>query len=225
MTFSIAARCARTGQLAVAVASSSPAVAARCAHARAGIGAVTTQNITDPRLGPAALAHLATGATAAAALEKLKAGAEHIEFRQLTIIDAAGGTAFFSGARTLGVHGQAAGPNVVSAGNLLAHPGIPAAIVAAFTASDPQAELGARVLAAMHAGLAAGGEAGPVKSAGLILVDHAAWPLADLRVDWRDNPLDALSALWDVWRPQMHDYITRALNPAAAPAYGVPGDE
>lgn len=55
MTFSIAARCTKTGQFAVAVASSSPAVAARCAYARAGIGAATTQNVTDPRLGPMAL--------------------------------------------------------------------------------------------------------------------------------------------------------------------------
>jgi len=225
MTFSIAARCARTGQLAAAVASSSPAVAARCAHARAGAGAVTTQNITDPRLGPAGLDFLQSGLGATAALEKLKAQAAHLEYRQLTLIDIHGRTAHFSGAHTLGIHAAAATAGAVSAGNLLAHENVPAAITAAFAATDPTDELGTRVLTAMAAGLAAGGEAGPIRSAGLVLVDSEAWPLADLRVDWHEAPIDELTALWSLWRPQMHDYVTRAKNPAAAPAYGVPGDE
>ena len=84
---------------------------------------------------------------------------------------------------------------------------------------------GSGVIAAMQAGLAAGGEAGPIKSVGLIVVHEQAWPIADLRVDWDDAPLERLAELWAVWRPQMHDYVTRALNPAAAPSYGVPGDE
>lgn len=225
MTFSMVARCARTGQFAVAVASSSPAVAARCAHARAGAGAVTTQNITDPRLGPAALALLAAGLDAPEACERVKAGASYLEYRQLTMIDARGGTAVFSGAHVLGLHGEAVGTNVVSAGNLLANESVPAAVVAAFEATDAAVELGDRVIAAMLAGLAAGGEAGPIKSAGMIVVDVQAWPLADLRVDWHDAPLQELAALWAVWKPQMYDYVTRALNPTAAPSYGVPGDE
>ena len=222
MTFSIVARCAKTGQFGAAVASSSPAVAARCAYARAGAGAVTTQNVTDPRLGPKGLDFLAAGMAAAEALEKLKAGATHLQYRQLTMVDANGATAVFSGVNTLGIHGEARGDNVVSAGNLLANTGVPAAVVAAFEASE--GELGGRIIAAMQAGLAAGGEAGPIKSAGLVLVGTEAWPLADLRVDWHDAPIDELAALWAVWRPQMHDYVTRALDPSAAPSYGVPGD-
>jgi uncharacterized Ntn-hydrolase superfamily protein len=224
MTFSIAARCVRSGQFAVAVASSSQAVAARCAYARAGVGAVTTQNITDPRLGPAGLDFLASGMDAVAVCEELQKRATHLQYRQLTIIDASGNTAFFSGAHTLGVHGQAAGRNVVSAGNLLADAGVPAAIVATFEAAPEDFELGERVIIAMQAGLAAGGEAGPIKSAGLVLVDRHAWPMADLRVDWHEAPLNELAALWALWKPQMHDYVTRALNPVAAPSYGVPGD-
>ncbi len=225
MTFSVVARCARTGQFGVAVASSSPAVAARCAHARACVGAVTTQNITDPRLGPLALGLMAQGAGAREVCEAVKAKASHLEYRQLTMIDAQGGTSVFSGAHVLGVHGEAVGKNVVSAGNLLANDGVPSAVVAAFETSDAAAELGDRIVAAMLAGLAAGGEAGPIKSAGLILVDRESWPLADLRVDWHDAPLEKLAALWAVWKPQMHDYVTRALNPSAAPSYGVPGDK
>lgn len=224
MTFSIAARCVRTGQFASAVASSSPAVAARCAYARAGTGAVTSQNITDPRLGPAALDWLAAGLGATAVCEKLLASATHIEYRQLTVIDATGASAHFSGPLTLGTHGAVSGRNVVAAGNLLANPSVPAAIAVAFEASDPRLELGERVVAALQAGLAAGGEAGPIKSAGLVLVDREPWPLADLRVDWHEAPLAALASLWALWQPQMHQYVTRALDPSRAPAFGVPGD-
>jgi uncharacterized Ntn-hydrolase superfamily protein len=222
MTFSIAARCARTGRFAVAVASSSPAVAARCAHARAGIGAVTTQNITDPRLGPRGLDLLALGADASQACEILRRTAPHAAFRQLTVIDGQGRTAAFSGARVLGVHAIAHGKDAVSAGNLLANPGVPGAIVAAFEASS--GDLGQRAVDAMLAGLAAGGEAGPIRSCGLVMVDAVAWPVADLRVDWHDAPLAELAALWSVWQPQLADYVSRALNPEAAPSYGVPGD-
>lgn len=224
MTFSLAARCPRSGRFAVAVASSSPAVAARCAYARAGIGAVTTQNITDPRLGPLGLELMALGAVAREACAVLQRIAPHAAFRQLTMIDREGRSACFSGSRVLGVHAEAHGRDVVSAGNLLANPRVPAAIVAAFEAAADQ-DLGDRAVAAMQAGLAAGGEAGSIRSCGLLMVDEVAWPVADLRVDWHDTPLEELARLWAVWKPQLADYVTRALNPETAPSYGVPGDE
>ena len=224
MTFSIAARCATTGRFAVAVASSSPAVAARCAFARAGVGAVTTQNITDPRLGPQGLDLMSLGADAGEVCAILQRSAPHIEFRQLTMIDRNGGTACFSGARVLGVHAEAPGRDVVSAGNLLANTGVPRAVVAKFEASGPDTDLGQRVIDAMLAGLAVGGEAGPIRSCGMVMVDAVAWPVADLRVDWHDAPLSELARLWKVWQPQLEGYVTRALNPNAAPSYGVPGD-
>src|SRR5271170_4302382 len=118
MTFSLASRCTRTGQFAAAVASSSPAVAARCAYARAGVGAVTTQNITDPRLGPLALDFLSQGMTAAEACAAVTAQAQYPSYRQLTLIDRHGNTADMSGAHTLGLHAASRGVNVVSAGNL-----------------------------------------------------------------------------------------------------------
>ena len=223
MTFSIAARCARTGRFAVAVASSSPAVAARCAHLRAGVGAVTTQNVTDPRLGPRGLDLMALGASADQARATLAATAPDAAYRQLTLIDAQGRTAVFSGARTLGILGEAQGRDVVSAGNLLAHSGIPWEIIAAFEDSASE-EIGDRVLEAMAAGLAAGGEAGPIHSAGLLISGEVVWPIADLRVDWHEAPIAALSDLWQLWKPQMEDYVTRALTPAGAPSFGVAGD-
>jgi len=85
--------------------------------------------------------------------------------------------------------------------------------------------LGDRLIAAMRAGLAAGGEAGPVHSAGLQLCDTVAWPVADLRCDWtEDCPIEAIATAWDVYKPQLAAYIQRALDPTEAPSYGVPGD-
>ncbi|MBU6396918.1 MAG: DUF1028 domain-containing protein [Rhodospirillales bacterium] len=224
MTFSLIARCPRSEQFAVAVTSSSPAVAARCAFARAGVGAATTQNVTDPRLGPQLLDALAAGMSAEQALANVADVAACPEYRQLTVLDSQGRTAVYSGAKTLGIHGTAQVENAASAGNLLASTNVPQAVIAAFAVTNPDDELGARVIAAMQAGLNAGGEAGPLKSAGLIVVDQQAWPLADLRVDWHDEPLAELARLWSIWQPQMYDYVTRALNPQAAPSYGVPGD-
>jgi uncharacterized Ntn-hydrolase superfamily protein len=230
MTFSIAARCASTGRFAVAVASSSPAVAARCAFARAGVGAVTTQNITDPRLGPQGLDLMTLGAGAEQVCAILRQVAPHVEYRQLTMIDRHGKTACFSGKRVLGLHAMAQGRDVVSAGNLLANTEVPRAIVAAFaspvTSTDPGLpDLGRRVIDAMLAGLAAGGESGPIRSCGMVMVDAVAWPVADLRVDWHDAPLDELARIWSVWQPQLASYVTRGLDPTTAPAYGVPGNE
>ena len=223
MTFSIAARCARTGQFGIAISSSSPAVAARCAHARAGVGAVCSQNVTDPRLGPAALDLMQQGASAAETVAILARSRPHMEFRQVVAVDRAGRTAIHTGARALGIFTTAEGADAAAAGNLLAHEGVPAAMIAAFTAST--GDLGDRLIGALSAGLASGGEAGPVHSAGLLIVDTVAWPVADLRVDWDEtDPIGRLADLWDLYKPQLEAYVTRGLDPSDAPKYGVPGD-
>ena len=224
MTFSIVARCADSGQFGMAVSSSSPAVAARCAYARAGVGAVASQNVTDPRLGPGTLAAMAAGMDAKTAIASVIAAAEHSEFRQLLAVDSTGQTEIFSGTKTLGIHAERRSQNAAAAGNLLANTTIPDAMVAAFhTASG---HLGDRLIAAIQAGLAAGGEAGDLHSAGLLIVDHQQWPLVDLRCDWtKDCPIAAIATAWDIYQPQMDDYLTRALNPASAPSYAVHGDQ
>lgn len=224
MTFSLVARCAETGMFGVAIASSSPAVAARCAYARAGVGAVASQNVTDPTLGPLALELMAAGAGAAEAVAEVRRRGSFIEYRQVLVVDRDGGTAIHSGPRALGVWAEAEGRDVASGGNMLANPGVPAAIVAGFEAAA--GPLGGRLVAAMRAGLAAGGEAGPVHSAGLKLVDRVSWPVADLRCDWTEGcPIAALAELWALWEPQMAAYVQRAVDPREAPSYGVPGDE
>jgi len=224
MTFSIAARCQKTGMFGVAISSSSPAVAARCAHARAGAGAVCSQNVTDPRLGTRGLNLLAEGATAEETLEILVNTGSHIEYRQVTVVDRLGGSAIHTGAKALGTASEARGANVACAGNLLASTDVPRAMMEAFLA-EPGA-LGDRLMVALRAGRDAGGEAGPVHSAGLKLVRDVPWPVADLRLDWtEDDPIEQLSALWKIYAPQMDAYVQRALDPRSAPKYGVPGDE
>lgn len=223
MTFSLIGRCAGTGQLGMVISSSSPAVAARCAHVRAGVGAVASQNVTDPALGPVLLDRLAAGLAAGEALAAVTAGRAHIDYRQLLVIDAAGRVAVHSGRQVLGIWGEATGRDCAAGGNLLANDSIPAAMVAAFTAAT--GHLGDRLMLALEAGLGAGGEAGPVRSAGLKLADRLDWPLADLRIDWADDPIGQLRTAWDVYRPQMAAYVQRAEDPTRAPSYGVPGDE
>ena len=223
MTFSLVARCAKTGQFGVVISSSSPAVAARCSHVRAGVGAVASQNVTDPALGPLLLDALATGADATAALMAVTAGRDFIDYRQLLVVDRSGGVAIHSGTNVLGIWGEARGKNCASGGNLLANNTIPATMVAAFEAAT--GHLGDRLIAALEAGLAAGGEAGPVRSAGLKLADRLSWPVVDLRIDWADDPIGMLAEAWQIYRPQMAAYVQRAEDPTQAPSYGVPGDE
>lgn len=223
MTFSVVARCAETGQLGIAISSSSIAVGARCPWLRPGVGAVASQNITLPSLGPQVLDALEQGVAPSAALAALVEQA-HSEYRQVTVIDSQGRTAHFSGAKTLGIHAAVSGEQCVAAGNMLAHPGVIDAMVRAFeNASGPLAD---RLLAAMHTGQAQGGEAGPVHSAALLVVDDVLWPIINLRVDWADeDPIGALDQLWQAYRGQLQDYIDRALNPQIAPGYAVPGDD
>jgi uncharacterized Ntn-hydrolase superfamily protein len=222
MTFSIVARDA-SGAFGSAICSSSPAVAARCVHLADGVGAVNSQNITDPRLGPQLLDRLRAGLAATEALAVIVEGAENIASRQLLVVDDAGRAAAYSGTQALGIFGDAVGEGVAAGGNMLAAAGIPQLMVDAYQQTGGDMEW--RLLAALRAASDAGGEAGPVHSAGLAVVRQAGWRVTDLRVDWADSPIDELEALAAVWMPQRDDYVTRALNPTAAPSYGVPGDE
>lgn len=225
MTFSIVGRCAETGQLGIAISSSSIAVGARCPWVRGGIGAVSTQNITLPALGPEILDLLEQGASAREALDKALTTHGFNQYRQVTVIDHHGATAFFTGSEALGLHNAVAGEQCVAAGNLLSSPAVIEAMVQAFEGSSGEA-LADRLLAALNAAMAAGGEAGPVHSAALSVVSDLLWPIVDLRVDWaEEDPIGQLGKLWTAYRPQMQDYITRALDPTKAPSYGVPGDE
>lgn len=222
MTFSIVARTPDAQFFGVAIASSSPAVAARCAHARAGAGAVATQNITDPALGPIILESLSQGGTPDAALEAALGATPFAAYRQVLAIAAQGPPAIHSGVRALGLAGSAVGAHCAAAGNLLAHPEVPNAMIAAFEAAG--GHLGSRLLHALRAGAERGGEAGPIHSAGVLIVRDVSWPIVDLRVDWSDDPVADLQRIWEIYAPQIDDYVQRAIDPGRAPGFGVAGD-
>ena len=224
MTFSIAGRCARSGAFGVAITTSSIAVGARCPHARAGVGAVATQNVTDPNLGPLLLDLMAQGLSARDSIDRIIRDRPHIEYRQLTAVDRNGLSASWSGRNILGVHAVSEQRDCVAAGNLLKSASLATVMTDAFAANADQ-HLAERLLRSLEGGLASGGEEGPVHSAALIVYHEQEFPLVNLRVDWDDeNPIKVLRRLWEDYKPQMGAYLQRAIDPTKAPSYGVPGD-
>ncbi|MEV4429770.1 DUF1028 domain-containing protein [Streptomyces sp. NPDC053792] len=223
MTFSLVVR--DGDRFGVVASSSSPAVFARVAHLRPGVGAATSQNITDPTLGTSLLAGLADHSDAERALADVTGAARNadtIGYRQLTVLGRTGAGFAHSGARTLGTYASATADGAVAAGNMLSGKHIPGVLLDAYAAAGGALE--ERLLAALKAAVAAGGEEGPVRSAGLAVVADVEWRVTDLRVDWADDPVDRLGELLDVWLPQRDDYVRRGIDPASAPSYGVPGD-
>lgn len=219
MTFSVLGRCPESGRFGVVVTSSSIAVASRCGRwARAGVGAVATQNITDPALGKLGLDLLAEGYGAEAVLRSMVAARPFADFRQLAVIDVNGATASFSGSKSLGLYKEHHGKDCVACGNLLANDSIPKAMADAFE-RDTGKHLSERLLAALSAGLEAGGETSPVRSAGIYVVDRFVWAVVDLRVDWHDDPIAELNRVFAEYYPQMDDYIQRAVDPTQAPGF------
>ena len=222
MTFSLVARCPKTGMLGTVIASSSPAVAARCSFVESGAGVFSSQNITDPSLGRRGLSLMRRGASAAEAIVILRRGDPRMEYRQLLAVDINGGAAVFSGKKTLGIHAESKAENVACAGNLLADKKVIEAMISGFL--HAAGHFGDRLMAALEEAAKAGGEAGPVHSAGMTIAHKTSWPYVDLRCDWSDEcPAAALQRLWKIYKPQKDDYIRRALAPATAPGYGVRG--
>jgi uncharacterized Ntn-hydrolase superfamily protein len=216
MTYSIAAKCPRTGMFGAAVTTSSIAVGARCVYARAGVGVVLTQHRTDPRLGPKGLELLAQGLEAREVIRRLTEGAPGIEWRQLAVVDREGRTAVFHGDRISSVHSADEGPCHVAIGNIIITKAVTRAMADAF-AADPQLHIAERLVRAMEAGYAAGGEPKQVKSAALLVVDRESFPLIDLRVDYDPQPLVQLRWLWEIYEPSVKLYVDRAVNPDSVP--------
>jgi uncharacterized Ntn-hydrolase superfamily protein len=168
------------------------------------------------------LSLLADGVTTADAVNAAVTSTPYAQYRQLALINNLGKTEQFTGDQVLGCFSSAQGKHCVAVGNLLASEGVPAAMVASFEQSS--GSFGQRILEALRAGVNAGGEAGPLHSAGLLIGADVSWPIAELRIDWDEDPIGKMFAGWAVYEPQIEDYITRAFNPGVAPSYGVPGD-
>ena len=222
MTLSLVGCCQETGMLGGTITSSSICVASRCLFTRSEVGAALTQNVTDPSLGNRMLDLLAGGADASTAMTQVVTEANQIAWRQLVLLAFSGRSAVHTGEKTLGRHATTEGDRCAAAANLLANEHVPQEMVTAFEESS--GHLAHRLITALEAGISAGGEEGPVRSAGVQVVHDVSWPTVDLRVDWDDEPISRLRMLWNEYEPQLGNYVTRALNPETAPSYGVPGD-
>ncbi len=196
-TFSIVARCPQAGELGIAVSTAIPAVGAINPFARAGIGAIATQAVSDPHLGIDGLSLLAQGLTAPQAMERLLEADADREKRQISIVDARGHVAAFTGTEVEDWKGHRIDPGCVVAGNLLTGEEVIRAMSRAFeTAHGP---LGERLLVALEAGQAVGGDKRGKVSAALLVVGDREYPVLDLRVDEHPRPVAELRRIFDIY--------------------------
>jgi uncharacterized Ntn-hydrolase superfamily protein len=218
MTFSIAAFCPETGTLGGAMATSSMAAGARVLFLDPQAGLVLTQARTDPRLGAVGLDRLAAGRSADETLADIVASTPHASWRQLAVIDRGGRVAAHTGADVMAPKGARLGKGAVAIGNAVASERVLDAILDGFAAS-PDAPLTDRLIAALEAGLNAGGEGIPLRSAGLKVTRPSLdYVPIDLRADCSETPIADLRRYWAFWAPMVDGYVQRALDPANAPA-------
>jgi uncharacterized Ntn-hydrolase superfamily protein len=194
MTYSIVARDPHTGDFGVAVQTHQPAVGAIVPWARSGLGAVATQAFANVRFGPRALALLETGLSAAETLAAILAPDDLRERRQVAIVDAAGVVAAHTGTACIPFAGHVVGEGFSCQANMMANPGVPEAMAAAFTAAT--GHLAARLLDALDAAQELGGDIRGQQSAAILIQPAAGFDYRwDLRVDDSPHPLEDLRRL------------------------------
>lgn len=197
MTFSITARCAETNQLGIAISTKLPAVGALCPYAKAGCGAISTQSFINPYIGINGIGYLEDGLDAEAVLEKVLAEDPDPEKRQVAIVDASGGSAAFSGEQCDGWYGHLADTDYAVAGNMLVGEETIIEMENTFKNTEGQF-LSERLMAALEAGQAAGGDKRGRQSAALLVVEKEKYPLFDLRVDEHHDPVAELGRIYAV---------------------------
>lgn len=196
MTWSIIARDS-SGAFGIAIASRFFAVGALCPYIRSGVGAVATQALVNPTYGPRALEALSGGSTAAQAIEHVTVMDEGRDHRQLHIVDARGATAGYTGTACIDWCGHAAGAGFSVAGNMLAGPQVIAETARAYE-SGAQLPFAERLIAALAAGEAAGGDKRGRQAAALLIHTTEDYPALDIRVDDHADPIAELRRLYQV---------------------------
>jgi uncharacterized Ntn-hydrolase superfamily protein len=196
MTWSIVARDA-SGAFGVAIASKFFAVGALCRHVRSGVGAVSTQALVNPMYGGAALDALAEGRSPAEAIAQAIAIDEGREHRQIHLIGVVGDAAVHTGTACVDWCGHAIGDGFSVAGNMLAGPQVVEQAAAAYRSSDPALPFAERLMAALEAGEAAGGDKRGKQSAALLIYTTEDYSALDIRVDDHAEPLQELRRLYD----------------------------
>jgi len=206
LTFSIVARCPRTGQLGVAVSTAVPAVGAMCPFVRTGVGAVSTQSWVNPYLAVQTLDAIAAGRSAPDALRAALENDDAREFRQIGVVDAKGLAAAWSGDECTGWFGHRLGDGYAVQGNMLTGEAVVQEMARAFDASSDQ-PLAERLLLAMEAGQAAGGDKRGRQSASLRVHATEDYPLVDLRADEHAQPVAELRRIYEIAKLQLLPFV------------------
>lgn len=205
-TFSIVGRCERTRHLGVAVSTADVAAGRLVTWARAGVGAVATQSWPSLYLAIDALQLMAGGSGAQEALDRVLADDPGRGVRQLGAVDAAGGSATFSGDDCTEWYGGEAGPGFAAQGNMLLRGATVSAMAASFR-STAELELAERLIRALEAGQEAGGDKRGRQCAALLVVDREEFPLWDLRVDEHAQPVAELRRVYEIARLQLLPFV------------------
>jgi uncharacterized Ntn-hydrolase superfamily protein len=211
-TFSVIARCARTGRLGVGIATHAIAVASRCPYVMARVGAVATQAHTDPRLGQLALRLLAQGFSAVKVLAELVESDPYIPHRQLGVVDRDGGSAAYTGSANSAWAGHLTAPGVVAMGNALVGEAVARNMMDAFQRAEGD-DLEERLLRAIEAGRDAGGQPNGQRSSGLLVYADDPYAWVDLRVDEHAEPIGELRRLYEIYKPLREFFQVRAARP------------
>ena len=215
MTFSLAGRCATSGQIGYAVTTSSVCVGARVGAVTEGC-VVFSQARTDPRLHAVGLAAWNTTGDATATLDAMKAAATAPHWRQLGVLPATGTPVYHTGGSCLDHCGGLAGADCLALGNFLGSADVLPEIVHGFQIAH--GDLATRLLSGLRAGEAAGSERDPLQSAALVVLGSDGLRDVDLRIDASTDPLRDLGALLDDWLPKAEAYRLRAIDPDSAPS-------
>jgi uncharacterized Ntn-hydrolase superfamily protein len=212
LTYAIAARCAETGRLGVAITTRALCVSSRCPFIEPGVGLVVTMARTDPRLGPLGINLLKLGYSAQRTLDEIAASDPGIEHRQVCVIDRDGHSAARTGDFNKQWKGALVEKNVVAMGNNLTSERTALAMRDTLLAATDK-PLEERLLLALEAGRDAGGQNGGQRSAGLHVYDREIYAYVDLRVDAHEEPVQALRALYELHKPLIPYYYGRPGQP------------
>jgi len=205
-TFSIAARCPRTGMLGVAVSTAVPAVGGLCSFIKPHVGAIATQSWVNPYLGIDGLKLLEGGMSAKETLEALLAEDEGRDERQLGIVDATGRSAAFTGRNCVDWHGHVVGDGFTVQGNMLVGSATIEKMAEAARLSEPL-PLPERLMLVLEAGQSAGGDKRGKQSAHLKVFDTEEYPYYDVRVDDHRNPVAELRRVFEIAKQQVVPFI------------------
>ena len=206
MTWSIVAHDPNTAAFAVAVATKAFAVGAACPFVRSGVGAVSTQSMTNRYLGPAILDGMARGLPPAAAIEGALAGDGGRGLRQVHAVDRHGRTAAWTGQNCVEWCGSLAAGGISVAGNMLAGEATVTDTLSAWQA-NPTLPMPDRLMLAMEAGEAAGGDRRGKQSAAMVMITTEDFPDLNLRVDDHAEPLPELRRLLAIWKAQATPWL------------------